>query len=61
MFRIKRPSMAPACVELVFTHATCQYIPQYVGCEALSAVTLCAHVFVSDFGLDQNEHTRHAF
>ena len=53
--------MAPACVELVFTHATCQYIPQYVGCEALSAVTLCAHVFVSDFGLDQNEHTRHAF
>ena len=40
MFRIKFPSLASPCAELVCIHATYQYNKQHVGCEALSAVSL---------------------
>ena len=61
MFRIKFPSLAPSCVELVFIYATCQYSTQHAGCKALSAVRLYTDVFVSGLDLDPNELTRHTF
>ena len=57
MFRIKFPSLASPCVELVRIHATYQYNTQHAGCEELSAVSLHTDAFVSGLDLDPNEHT----
>ena len=46
-FRIRLPSLASPCVELVCIHATYQYNTQHAGCEALSAVSLYTDAFVS--------------
>ena len=59
MFRIKFPSLASPCVELVCIHATYQYNTQHAGCEALSAVSLYADAVVSGLDLNPNERTRH--
>ena len=56
MFRIKFPSLASPCVELVCIHATYQYNMQHAGCEPLSAVSLYTDAFVSGSDLDPNEH-----
>ena len=47
MFRVKFPSLASPCVELVCTHGTYQNNTQHAGCEALSAVSLYTDAFVS--------------
>ena len=46
MFRIKFPSLASPCVELVCIHATYQYNTQHAGCEALSAVSLYTDAYL---------------
>ena len=61
MFRIKFPSLASPCVELVCINQTYQYSAKHAGCEALSAVSLYTDAFVSGLDLDPNEHTRHTF
>ena len=61
MFRIKFPSLASPCVELVCIHATYHYNSQHPGCEALSAVSLYTDTFVSGFDLDLHKHIRHFF
>ena len=58
-FRIRFPSLAPRCVELVCIHATYQYITQHAGCEALSAVSSYTDACVSGFDLDPNENISH--
>ena len=58
-FRIRFPSLASPCVELVCIHATYQYTTQHAGCEALSAVSPHTGAFVSGFDLDPNEHIHH--
>ena len=55
-FRVKFPSLASPCVELVCIYTTYQYITQHAGCEALSAVSLYTDAFVSGLDLDPNEH-----
>ena len=59
--RVRFPSPASPCVELVCIHATYLYNTQHAGCEALSAVSLYIDAFVSGFDLDPNEHIRHFF
>ena len=53
MFRIKFPSLASPCVELVCIHATYAV----AGCEALYAVSLYTDALVSGLDLDPNERT----
>ena len=60
-FRIRFPSLASPCVELVYIHVTHQYDTQHAGCEALSAVSSYTDAFISVFDLDPNEHIRHFF
>ena len=59
--RIKFPSLASPCVELVCIHSTYRYNMQHAGYEALSAVSLCTDALVSGLDLDPNELTRHTF
>ena len=56
-FRVKFPSLASPCVELVCIHATQQYNTQHAGCEALSAVSVYSDAIISGLELDPDEHT----
>ena len=61
MFRIKFPSLASPCVELVCIYSTYQNSTKHASCEALSAVSFYTDTFVSGLDIDQNEYTRHTF
>ena len=57
--RIKFPSLASPCVELVCILCNLPAYTQRAGCEALSAVSLYTDAFVSGLDLDPTEHTCH--